>query len=215
MLLGVYLKLTMTPAEFHACCGIPQEALPGAAQVRSVLGSLGLLTDLRTGLSLQMLFDTLAAGKPLVTLIRYRVLSAAGLTEQPFNGLHFGVAVGMDSRNIYLHDPLYTDPAAGEAHAYPLDVFLLAWKEGASDPTLPSQVCGAIIPTAGIGFRMTRRLRITAPALHVRSTPVPNGKVVATLGLNEVVEIQREMGGWGEIRENQWISLAYTAQVPG
>jgi hypothetical protein len=215
MLLRAYLGLALTPDEFYTKFAIPGDVYLTVLQVRNAMGSLGLLTDFRAGLSLQDVFNTIATGKPLVTLLRYRTLSAAGLTERPFEGPHFAVAVGMDCKNIYLHDPLYTDPAAGEAHAYPLDLFWQAWKDVANDPSLPNPERSAIIPTAGIGFRLARRARITAQALYVRSAPNVNSKIVATLRRNDIVEIQREMAGWGEIGTDRWISIAYTAQVAG
>jgi len=215
MLLGAYLNLNLTPDEFHTRCGVAGNATMSVAQVRNGLGSLGLLTDLRTGMSLQDVFNTLATGKPLITLLRYKTLNTAGLTERPFEGPHFAVAVGIDCKNIYLHDPLYTDPAAGEAHAYPLDLFWQAWKDAGSDPTMPTPERAAIIPAAGIGFRLTRRAMITAQSLNVRAAPNANSQIVASLHLNDIVEIQREMNGWGEIGEKRWISLSYTAQVSG
>lgn len=215
MLLRAYLGLTLTPDEFYTKFAISGDAYLTVPQIRKALGSLGLLTDFRAGLSMQDLFNTIATGKPPITLLRYKVLSAAGLTERPFEGPHFAVAVGMDCKYIYLHDPLYADPAAGEAHPYPLDLFWQAWKEAGQVAELPNPERSAIIPTAAIGFRLTRRVRVTAQALNVREAPNASSKVVASLRKDDIVDIQRELGGWGEIGEKRWISLAYTAQVPG
>jgi hypothetical protein len=215
MLLRAYLGVNMSPDEFYTRFAIPGDMYLSVSQIRNAMGSLGLLTDFRAGLSLQDMFNTIATGKPLITLLRYKTLSSAGLTERPFEGPHFAVAVGMDCKNIYLHDPLYTKISDGEAHAYPLDLFWQAWKEVGSNPDMPNPERSAIIPTAGIGFRMTRRVKITAQALYARNAPNVNGKVITTLRKDEIVEIQSEMGGWGKIGEDRWISLTYTIQVPG
>jgi hypothetical protein len=64
----------------------------------------------------------------------------------------------MDIKNIYLHDPLGADPARNDAHPYPLDLFWKAWKGVASDPKFPGPERGAIIPLAGIGFKLPRQV---------------------------------------------------------
>lgn len=215
MLLQAYLDLLMDTQDFYRRFIQPANSDPNVVQLRNAMGGMGLLTDYRPGLSLADLFDTLRSGKPAMILMRYRKLLEAGLTEKPYRGLSWAVVVGMDCRNIYLHDPLYTDPAEGEAHPYPLDIFHQAWKDTAGDATQPGPECPAILPTAGIGFRLTRKARITAQALHVRAIPGSGGQVVGTLKKNDLVEIRREMNGWGEIGENLWISLRFTAHVPG
>lgn len=218
MLLRAYLNLDMTPDEFYTRFAIQWDPYLSVPQLRDAMGSLGLLTDFRTNLSLQDLFAFLAASKPVITLLRYKVLEEAGLTEKKFEGPHFAVAVGIDSKNIYLHDPLYTNPADGEAHAYPLEVFWQAWAEVGSDPSFPNPARSAIIPTGGIGFKLARRVRVKIPSLNVRSGPGTGNPVVASLKKDQVVEITHEIVGWGQISAgspqgiaNQWISLAYTS----
>jgi uncharacterized protein YgiM (DUF1202 family) len=125
--------------------------------------------------------------------------------------------VGVDSKNIYIHDPLYTNPADGDAHAYPLDIFHRAWTEVGSDPSFPNPARSAIIPTGGIGFKVVRRVRVKVASLNVRSGPGTTNAIVGSLKQNQVVEIIREVNGWGQIgTDNQWISLAYVtpADVP-
>jgi hypothetical protein len=193
-------------------------------QLRDALGSLGLLTDFHANLAVQDLFAFLAAGRPVIVLLRYKVLEEAGLTEKKFEGPHFAVVVGIDSKNVYLHDPLYTNPADGEAHAYPLDVFWQAWVEVGSDPSFPNPARSAIIPTGGIGFKVVRRVRVKIASLNVRSGPGTNNALVGSLKMGQVVEITREVGGWGQVYPtgtmsagstqgisggNQWILLAY------
>lgn len=216
MLLGAYLNIKMTPDEFYTKFAIQWDPFLSVPQLRDAMGSMGLLTDFRANLGLQDLFTFLAASKPVVTLLRYKVLEEAGLTEKKFEGPHFAVAVGIDSKNIYIHDPLYTNPADGDAHAYPLDIFWKAWVDVGNDPQFPNPARSAIIPTGGIGFRTVRRVKVTIPSLNVRSGPGMGNAVVGALKKDQVVEINREMTGWGQIALNQWIALSYTtpADVP-
>jgi uncharacterized protein YgiM (DUF1202 family) len=92
-------------------------------------------------------------------------------------------------------------------------VFWKAWKEVASDPAIPNPERSAIIPAAGIGFQMTRKVRVNITILNVRSGPGLNNPLVGTVKKGEILEISREMTGWGEIGFNRWISLVYTVAV--
>lgn len=211
MLLRAYQNIQMTPDDFYVKFGIPGDPYLSVTQMRNAMSSLGLLADFKAGLTLADLFTFLAASKPVIVLIRYKVLEEAGLTEKKFEGPHFAVVVGIDTRNIYLHDPLFTNPADGDARPYPLDIFYRAWTEVGSDPSFPNPSRSAIIPTAGIGFKVTRRVRVKIASLNVRNGPGLNNAIVSTLKLNQVVEIIREVNGWGQLNETQWISLAYVA----
>ena len=211
MLLRAYQNIQMTPDDFYVKFAISGDPYLSVTQMRNAMSSLGLLTDFRAGLTLADLFTFLVASKPVIVLLRYKVLEEAGLTEKHFEGPHFVVVVGVDTRNIYIHDPLYTNPLDGEAHTYPLDIFDRAWMEVGSDPSFPNPARSAIIPTAGIGFKVSRRVRVKIATLNVRNGPGLNNAVVATLKLNQVVEIIREVNGWGQMNETQWISLAFVA----
>jgi N-acetylmuramoyl-L-alanine amidase len=210
MLLAAYFNVQMTPDEFYVKFGIPGDPFLSVVQLRNAMGSLGLLTDFRATLSIQDLFGALAAGKPPIVLLRYKLLEEAGLTEKTFEGPHFAVVVGLDIKNIYIHDPLYTNPDDGNAHAYPLDIFWKAWKEVANDTKYPGPERGAIIPTAGIGFRLARTVKVNQTTLNIRSGPGVNFPVVGSAKKGEVFDVTREMSGWGEIGENRWFALTYT-----
>lgn len=210
MLLSAYQKITLTPDEFYSRFGISGDPYLSVTQLRNAMGSLGLMTDFQAGLSIQDLFNALAMSKPVIALIRYKPLSDAGLTEKTFQGPHFAVVVGMDIKNIYIHDPLYTDPQRGEAHAYPLDAFWRAWKEVAQDPDLPNPERSAIIPVSGIGFQIVRKVKVNINSLNIRNGPGLGYTVVGALKRNAIAEIQRELNGWGELGLNRWILLSYT-----
>ena len=224
MLLRAYLNLQMTPDEFYVRFAIQGDPYLSVSQLSNAMSSLGLLTDFRAGLGLQDLFTFLAASRPVIALLRYKVLEEAGLTEKRFEGPHFVVVVGIDSKNVYIHDPLYTSLADGDAHPYPLDIFYQAWTEVGSDPSFPNPARSAIIPTGGIGFKVVRRVRVKVASLNVRSGPGTNNAIVSSVKLNQVVEIARETNGWGQLSPGsipvtggeQWISLAYvvSADVP-
>ncbi len=210
MLLRAYQKTVLTPDEFYTRFSFQGDPFLSVTQIRTAIGSLGLLTDFKATLSIQDIFAALASSKPLIVLLRYKVLYDAGLTEKSFLGPHFAVAVGIDCKYIYIHDPLYTDPLVGEAHPYPLDVFWQAWKEVANDPNLPNPERSAIIPMTGIGFQMTRKVKVNIPTLNIRSGPGMNNQIVGTAKKSEILEVTREMGGWGEVGYNRWVLLTYT-----
>jgi len=118
----------------------------------------------------------------------------------------------MDIKNIYLHDPLYTDPNVGNAHPYPLNIFWQAWKE-TPNSSFPNPERSAILPVNGIGFGLARKVRINIQTLNVRSGPAPTNAVVGTLKKDQLVDIVRELNGWGEFETNKWILLSYTIPV--
>jgi hypothetical protein len=210
MLLRAYLNIEMTPDEFYTKFAIKGDPYLSIQQIRNAMGSLGLMTDFRAGLALQDLFTFLAAGKPVIVLLRYKVLSEAGLTEKTFQGPHMAVVVGIDSKYIYIHDPLYTEPTDGDSHPYPLDIFWQAWKEVAMDSSFPNPERSAIIPVSGLGFQLVRKVQVNIPTLNVRTGPGLNNSVVSTVHKGDIVDVSRELNGWGEIGDKRWIYLVYT-----
>ena len=210
MLLNAYLNIQMTPDEFYPKFGISGDPFLSVIQLRNAMSSMGLMTDFRAGLTVQDLFAALAAGKPPIVLLRYKLLEQAGLTEQQFEGPHFAVVVGLDIKYVYLHDPLYTKPEDGNAHAYPLDIFWNAWKDTVNDSNYPGPERGALIPTVGLGFRMARRVSVNQATLNIRSGPGGSYPIVGAAKKGEVFDVLREVNGWGQIGDNRWFALAYT-----
>lgn len=209
MLLRAYLNLVMTPDDFFVRFSMPEDKHLGVTRMRNALGGLGLLTDFRKGLHAADLFSILQTGKPAMVFMRYRALATTGLTESRFEGAHSALVVGIDAQTVYLHDPLYQDRAGGEGRAYPLAAFLQAWKDAAQDPELPQPEYAAIVPLGAIGARLSRRAKVTAENLNVRAAPQAAGAPVAVLKKGNVVEIRREVSGWGELGVNRWISLKF------
>jgi len=213
MFLRAYTNTPMTPDQFYALFNIPGDPYLSVPTIRNAMGKSGVLTSFKAGLTMADLFNTFATGKPVIVLIRYKTFEDAGLTEKHYEGPHFAVGVGMDSKHIYLHDPLYTNSFDGEAHPYPLDLFWKAWKDVALDPQYPNPERSAIIPAVGLGYRMERAVLVNTPMLNVRSNPSLLGKVTGSLKKGQVVYVTREVNGWGAIGAKQWINLANTVLV--
>jgi hypothetical protein len=204
----------MTPDQFYVNFNIQGDPYLSVPTIRDALGKLGVLTSFKAGLTMADLFNTVATGKPVIVLIRYKVLEDAGLTEKHFEGPHFAVVVGMDPKYVYLHDPLYTNVSVGDAHAYPLDIFWKAWNDVALDPSFPNPQRSAIIPAVGLGYHMERSVIVNIPTLNVRLGPSLGSAVVGALKKGQVVKITREVNGWGLIDTDRWIFLSYTLPAP-
>jgi len=213
MLLRAYQPdSALTPEAFSSHLALPADSHFSLAQIRAALTSLGIPTELRAGLGIQDLFAFLAASKPVLVTLRYQTLAAlrAGLAENGYSGPQFAVVVGLDIHYIYIHDPRYLNPTDGAARATPLDVFWRAWKETASEPQSPIPERSALIPTNALGFRLARKVRVNVLSLNIRRGPALNASLAGTLRRDQVVEITRELNGWGEIPNVGWIMLSYT-----
>ena len=215
MTLAAYTGKFITPDQFYEKFNIPGDPYLTPDQIRDALGSEGVATLFQSEITLKDLFDNLAAGIPSIVPVKYNVLHEAGLTETTFSGPHYLIAVSMDVKYIYVHDPLYTDPHDGEAHAYPLEIFQQAWTDTtriAGYTIIPQR--SAIIPSAPIGVNPIKRVRITISRLNVRKGPGLNHAVVGTAKRSEEYNILNENNGWGEIAPGQWVSLTYTETIP-
>lgn len=210
MLLRAYHQIDMTVDQFYTTFGISKDVYLSVAQLRNALSSRGITTEYKANLTTQDIFAKLAAGIPVIVLFRYKILADAGLTFSKFQGPHFAVVVGLDIKNIYIHDPLYKEANAGNAKAYPLDLFWKAWTEVGQDSKNPNPTRAAIYPTAGIGFQVLRKVKINNTNLNIRSEPNAKASIVGVAKKGEVFEIQKELAGWGQIGEEKWFNLLYT-----
>jgi len=213
MILAAYTSNIITPDAFYDKFNISGDPHLTVDQLRAALGSEGIATELKSNLSLNDLFNLLTSDTPLIIPTKYSVLHDAGLTENSYAGPHFSVVVGMDIKNIYVHDPLFTNPEGGDARAYPLDIFLKAWTETTllSGHTIPQ--CSAIIPMHPTNIQLLKRVRIKVTRLNVRQGAGTNFPVVGTVTLNEELNLLQEDSGWGQIESKGWISLAYTETI--
>jgi len=222
MILAAYTGTFITPNGFYDKFEISGDPYLTVDHVRNALASEGLPTDFKSDIEMKSLFELLQAGKPVILPINYNILHDAGLTETTFVGPHFSVAVGMDTQNIYVHDPLFTDPEDGNAHAYPVDEFLKAWIASTHITGYSIPKCSAIIPTIAIGetpveeaptIAVLKRVKIMISRLNVRKGPGTNHPVVGSVLRSEEFNLLNETGGWGEIAADQWIALSYTQTV--
>ncbi|HKJ40237.1 MAG TPA: C39 family peptidase, partial [Anaerolineales bacterium] len=215
MTLAAYNGAFITPDQFYEKFNIPGDPYLTPDQIRDALGSEGIATLFQSELTLKDLFDHLVAGIPCIVPVNYSVLHEAGLTENISAGPHFLVMVGMDLKYVYVHDPLFTDPQDGDAHAYPLDNFQQAWTDTtriSGYTVIPQR--SAIVPSAPIGVHAIKRVRITISRLNIRKGPGLNHAVVGTALLQEEYNILSEDSGWGEIAPGQWIFLTYAETIP-
>jgi hypothetical protein len=214
MVLAMYRGTFITPDEFYEKFNISGDPYLTVDHVRNALTSEGISSEFKTDLALNDLFTYLSAGIPLIIPTKYSLLYDAGLTEKPFAGPHFSVAVGMDLKNIYVHDPLFTDPEDGNAHAYLLDFFLKAWTDTTqiSGYSIPQR--SAIIPAAPMDGQPLKRVRVTVSRLNVRKGPGTNNVVIGTVTRGQEFNLLQESGDWGEIDSGRWIHLGYTEAIP-
>lgn len=213
MILAEYTGTFITPDAFYDQFNITGDPFLTVNHLRDALGSEGVITELKDNLTLNDLFDYLKSGTSIIIPTKYSVLHDAGLTEKPFDGPHFSVVVGMDLENIYVHDPLYTDPEEGNAHSYPLDIFLKAWTDttAISGYAIPQR--SAIIPMAVTDGQSVKRVQVNVSRLNVREGPGTNFSVVGTVTRGQEFNLLQETDNWGEIESGRWISLVYTKTI--
>ena len=216
MVLAAYTGKFITPDEFYDKFNISGDPYLTVDHVRNALGSEGMATELKSDLEIKDLFSYLYTGIPIIVPTNYDILHEAGLTESTFAGPHFSIVVGIDSSNVYVHDPLFTDPEDGNAHAYPLDAFLKAWTDTnlISGYSIPQR--SAIVPMSPIGEQTAyiKRVRITINRLNVRKGTGTNYPVIGTALKGEEYDLISEVDGWGEISPDHWIYLVYTETIP-
>lgn len=214
MLLTAYTETIITPGAFYDKVNTSRSPYLNANQVREALGSEGVAAEIKNNLAFKDLFGFLMSGIPCIVITNYKVLFDAGLTEKTFAGPHFSVAVGMDPKYIYVHDPLFTDPEKGNAHAYPLDIFLKAWT---ATPTISGYAIAqrsAVVPTSAPGVRKVKRIRVTADRLNVRKGPGSNYDVLGVATISQEYTLLSESNGWGQIGPGRWVNLTFTVVIP-
>lgn len=216
MLLRACRGVTVSVDEFYDRVNAVGDGMLSIVGIRTALEGYRLFTEWRSGLTPANLYNYLMAGRPPMALIKYGVLRNLGLTEdKSFDGPHFVVVVGMDTRLVYVHDPLYHG-RGGEAVGYPVNAFREAWVGAGRDPQYPAPESSALIPyssvsTIGTNTPLYRAQVLTA--LRVRSGPGTTFGQVGLLNAGEIIGVYREQGGWGEIEPGLWVSLAYTRRL--
>ncbi|MDX1379227.1 MAG: C39 family peptidase, partial [Anaerolineales bacterium] len=214
MVLAMYCGKFITPDEFYEKFNISGDPYLTVEHVRDALNSEGISSNFKSNLTLNDLFNHLNSGTPLIVPTKYSVLHDAGLTENTFAGPHFSVVVGMDAMNIYVHDPLFTDPEDGNAHPYPLDTFMEAWTKTTQLAGYAIPQRSAVIPAAPTDKPLLKRVRVIVSRLNVRKGPGTNNAVIGTVTRGQELDVLQENGDWGEIDSGRWIHLGYTETIP-
>jgi len=236
LLRGYNLVPDMTPDRFMSETGVGVKDFLSISHVRNVLGSHSLQTEYRANMQAGDLFSYLVQQKPMIMLVNYGVLVKTGVTERKdFTGPHFFLAVGMDNKYVYIHDP-YCTGTAGEARPYPYQTVMEAWARAGEQFNNP--VGAGVIPLSGLnqtiatpvvtvgtsGVGGTQGSANTKPLyqvkiihtggwVNIRTGPGTNFQDIGDVLTGEVrsiLEEQAETGTsnmWGRIAPGQWILI--------
>jgi hypothetical protein len=200
MLVRAYLNEDVMPADFYNQTGQSADISLSFTQIMNALGVNGLQVELRSNLKLADLSLILFSGRPVIAPIQQSVLQQAGLTPETFNGPFYVVAVGMDVKQVFIHDPLRRD-RSGEALGVPWLTFYKAWSQAAG------YVRAVLVPRQ----QLIRRVRVTSSRLDVYEQPGIGTDPVGSVSLGELFEITGQVSNWGRISEGRWINLSNTA----
>jgi hypothetical protein len=211
MLVEAYTGKKVPVTEFYEATGSKSDQYLSAVQIMKVLDQYGVSSRWVTNQNLYHLFDHLYGGRPLIALVHYKDIRDTIQTESAFSGPHFVVVVGMDTRNVYVHDPLWKG-AGGQALPIPLAVFNASWQKTPGN----SVQYAAVVP-----FRSLMdtddipgtRVRVTADVLNVRTGPGVENSLVGGLRKGEVVKVVETQGDWGMIGPQEWIHMGYTEKI--
>jgi len=230
MLIKAYLNKTVPVDALYNLVSKEINGYLSINQVQGILSYYGITTEWRSDMSKYNLINILIDAKPCIVLFNYAAFRQkyGKTSDMNFNGAHFSVMMGVDTRCFYLNDPDWLDQN-GYALAIKHDSWMYAWKAAASDG---NPVCGAIIPTVSLdgivvdptndGAEIIYTVRILARiGLFIRTSPkktVSNytGKAIA---YNKTVDIYKESKDgnnlWGAINSNcsEWIALVYGNEV--
>jgi hypothetical protein len=203
MLVRAYNDQTITPSGFYDQAGQSADNPLAFTQILNAMGVNGVPVELRSNLKLADLSLILFSGRPVITPIKQAILHQAGLTPETFDGAYYVVVVGLDVKQVFIHDPLRKD-TSGQAQAIPWQTFYQAWSQAQGYER------AVLVPRQ----QLLRRVRVTANLLNVYGQPggddaSPAGKV----SLGELFEVTAQKNGWGKIGEERWINLSYTADI--
>ncbi|MGD0612855.1 MAG: C39 family peptidase [Anaerolineales bacterium] len=202
MLLQAYTAKSLTPNDFFKQSGQQADMPLSLQQIASVLSANGVAVEQRSALKLGDLALVLTTGRPVILLVRYAILQQAGLAPETYNGAHYLVAVGLDLKNIYVHDPFRYDNS-GQGQAIPWLVLFQAWTRA------PDFERAALIPR----LPLVRRVIVTSSSLTIRSEPNPQAALAGRARAGDVYEVTAQKDGWGRIGDGLWIEMKYLADI--
>jgi len=202
MLVRAYTGKSITPDDFFSQTGQHADYPLSFTQISNAMSANGVPMEMRNNLRVSDLTLILISGRPAIVLVKQTVLQQAGLTPESYDGPHYMVALGLDMQQVFIHDPLRKDNS-GQAQGIPWLTFYQAWTQAQGYQR------AALVPR----LQLVRRVRITAAILNVRQQPTVNSPVVGTVRAGDLYEITTQNNGWGQIGDNRWIGLGYTADI--
>jgi hypothetical protein len=202
MLVRAYTGKVTTPDDFFNQTGQHADEPLSYTLISSALAANGVVVELRYSLKLGDLALVLATGRPAIVLVNHTVLEQAGVTSESFSGPHYLVAVGLDVKQVYIHDPLRAD-GSGTGQAIPWVTFYRAWNQAQGYQR------AALIPR----LQLVRRVLVTAVVSNVRTDPNVNASSVTVAHLGDVFEVTEQANGWGKVGAGMWINLSDTADI--
>jgi hypothetical protein len=203
MLVRAYGNESITPADFYNQTGPGADNPLSFTQIMNALGVNAVAVELRSNLKLADLSLILFSGRPVIAPIKQAVLQQAGLTPVAFDGAYYVVVVGMDVKQVYIHDPGRQD-TSGQAKGVSWLTFYQAWTQAEGYER------AVLVPHQ----QLVRRVRITADVLDVYGQPGGADAIsVGKVSLGELFEVTKPKSGWGKIGDDRWINLSSTADI--
>jgi hypothetical protein len=202
MLVRAYVNESINPADFYNQTGQSAGNPLSFTQIMNALGVNAVTVELRSNLKLADLSLILFSGRPVIVPIKQAVLQQAGLAPDTFNGDYYVVVVGMDVKQVYIHDPLRQD-MTGQAQGVPWLTFYQAWSEAQAYER------AVLVPRQ----QLVRRVRVTAELLDVYGQPAASANPVGEARLGELFEVIKQKSGWGKVGEDRWINLSFTVDI--
>jgi hypothetical protein len=230
MLIKAYLNKTVSVDELYNLVSKEINGYLSINQVQNILSYYGIATEWRSDMTKYNLINVLVEGKPCIVLFNYAAFRQkyGKTSDMYFNGAHFSVMIGLDTKYFYLNDPDWLDQN-GYALLIKHDDWMYAWKAAANDE---NPICGAIIPTVSLGgividptndgAEVIYQIKVSPKiGLFVRSSPkkTVSNYTGKTVSYNEIVDIYKESKDgnnlWGAINSNctEWIALLYNNEV--
>lgn len=202
MLVRAYTGTILTPNDFFNQASQQVNASLTFTQISNALRINGVPVEIRSGLRLADLGLILLSGRPAIVMVKQTILQEAGLTQESFDGPYFLVAVGLDVKQIHVHDPLRKG-ASGQSQGIPWLTFYQAWTQA------PGNERTALVPR----MQLVRKVKVTTTTLNVHKQPNGDAPVAGVVNSGEVFEVTSQVEGWGKIGEDRWISLSYVAEI--
>lgn len=202
MLVQAYTAHSLSPVDFYNQGGQGASGPLSFTQILNAMSVNGVPVELRSNLKLTDLSLILFSGRPVIVPLRQAVLEKAGLAPEKFDGPYYVVVAGMDPRQIFILDPLGQDSAA-QAQGIPWITFYQAWTQAHGYER------AVLVPRQ----QLIRRVRVTAASLNIHEQPGEGTNAVGTAEMGDLFEVTRQQNGWGQVGEQRWINLSYTADI--